>query len=343
MEKIKCKHCDALILPTTAKDNDGLCCPCLRNHISSKDIEYSPLAPSTEIEKQQVLFFQEIKKLTPEDWLNICLRYDTTEDNIASSQGEISSIISDNIDKLFFDKENRKHKRSFSKELDNHLVLHLLKQPKSIKHNNQLYPLQSASYETARSALRSFIILDQRIKNKNKEKILISCLLPFYGYISLPSLPFEKKLHQLNSKKESKKEEKAVLYNKKPPEQCSVFHIRFPKDFFTYRTPPPQHLKIPPRNWNRKSTSHDTWNLDSFSDLACRFGGEHEGSCSICNSRLSHLITIPIIHGLQVTGLNKLVISTCTSCLGWDEQVLYFKHKQDGELRPLALDIIPIL
>lgn len=74
---------------------------------------------------------------------------------------------------------------------------------------------------------------------------------------------------------------------------ASVFHLRFPDDCFFFDEPPPADLKLVPRSRNRRQTRHETWRLPARPDLACDFGGEQAGRCSVCDGPLHNLITLP--------------------------------------------------
>jgi hypothetical protein len=59
-----------------------------------------------------------------------------------------------------------------------------------------------------------------------------------------------------------------------------------------------------------------------------RFGGVlAQSACALCGGSLHHLLTLdPLPQDLGMTNLPRLVLATCLSCLGWEEEVLFFVH-----------------
>jgi len=99
----------------------------------------------------------------------------------------------------------------------------------------------------------------------------------------------------------------------------SLYHLQLSPSFFVPLTRP---------HWLERI--HPTWQLpDSIQTL--QFGGMGQNACSSCGQKQHRLLTLdPIPAGLGVTGMGKLELDTCLSCLGWEQQQLFYKHDDDG-------------
>lgn len=89
-------------------------------------------------------------------------------------------------------------------------------------------------------------------------------------------------------------------------------HLAFPEDHFSRKRP----------SWMSR-TSHPTWRLPR-SGPAYPFGGYAEGTCGLCRGALHHLLSMPLPDAPSVT------LATCLSCLGWERQVLSYRHSTEG-------------
>jgi hypothetical protein len=68
---------------------------------------------------------------------------------------------------------------------------------------------------------------------------------------------------------------------------------------------------------------HPTWDDSNEFITQTKFGGTLLSKCGICNNDLSHLITIP----KAILSIDKeLNISTCLTCLGWEEHQLFYQY-----------------
>jgi hypothetical protein len=107
----------------------------------------------------------------------------------------------------------------------------------------------------------------------------------------------------------------------------TVFHLAFSAGF------------LPPRPDFQES--HPTWRLQGTGP-SLRFGGCYCGAkCSVCGESLHHLLTLaPMPEAIGVTGMSRLALSTCLSCLGWEATPLYYEHGADGTPRPLEVQFI---
>lgn len=103
----------------------------------------------------------------------------------------------------------------------------------------------------------------------------------------------------------------------------TLFHLQFPEGFFQDQSAP----------WRAKV--HPTWHLTG--SQPCLFGGEGPGACLLCGGQLHRLLVLdPVPAGLVVTSLKRLELATCLSCQGWERQVLFYVHDQDGSPRHTA-------
>jgi hypothetical protein len=106
---------------------------------------------------------------------------------------------------------------------------------------------------------------------------------------------------------------------------CSdkVYHLIFDVDYLSYQSRP-YWLSLIREN-------HPSWRLSSTS-VGMKFGGSAQGLCSVCGKELHHLITFePIPGDLSVTNLERLELVTCLSCLGWEQEQLFYKHSHLGK------------
>jgi hypothetical protein len=108
-----------------------------------------------------------------------------------------------------------------------------------------------------------------------------------------------------------------------------LHHIVFPTTFFEGQSRPPWLERI-----------HPTWNLEPASQSpGMAFGGHAEGGCSVCGGRLHRLIALsPVPEGLGITGLDRVELATCLSCLGWERAPLYYRHAAGGSHEGIGYD-----
>lgn len=70
-----------------------------------------------------------------------------------------------------------------------------------------------------------------------------------------------------------------------------------------------------------------------------RFGGLTDGACAYCGEELHHFITLdPTPDNLDVTGLNRLELASCLSCLGWGAPQFFYKHDPTGHPHQIGYD-----
>ena len=80
-----------------------------------------------------------------------------------------------------------------------------------------------------------------------------------------------------------------------------------------------------------RKKSHPTWQGGAAALRLMAFGGESKEKCSDCGRPIHHLLTLnPIPDGVNVTGLRKLSLSVCLSCLGWESEELFYQHDDEG-------------
>lgn len=104
-----------------------------------------------------------------------------------------------------------------------------------------------------------------------------------------------------------------------------VMHLAFPRSYAPDPSAPV---------WRR---CHPTWRVRRGAATA-RFGGAAQGLCNTCGQPLHHLLTLdPVPKGLGVTRVARLQLVTCLSCLGWEEETLFYKHVRGAPL-PIGYD-----
>jgi hypothetical protein len=109
-----------------------------------------------------------------------------------------------------------------------------------------------------------------------------------------------------------------------PLEGERTWHLIFPPGYFPAADQP----------WREKF--HPTWNEFSERTAPMPFGGSAGTNCAFCGELLHHLLTLdPVPEGIGVSGLSRLTLVTCLSCLGWEVHTLFYAHDLDG--RPQSL------
>ncbi len=105
-----------------------------------------------------------------------------------------------------------------------------------------------------------------------------------------------------------------------------AYHILFPQGYLL-------PYQAPAEFWlNTLREHHPTWRPADSQAHRVRFGGGSPGHCACCGEGLHHLITLePVPESLGVTGLGRLELATCLSCLGWEQPQLFYKHGDDGQ------------
>ncbi len=99
----------------------------------------------------------------------------------------------------------------------------------------------------------------------------------------------------------------------------NLYHIVFPDSFFAADATP---------DWLVEQ--HPTWRLKSNSPIA-HFGGNSESECKCCGGKLHRLIKFESVPDeIVISGLSGLELAVCLSCLGWEEERLFFKHDDAG-------------
>jgi hypothetical protein len=108
--------------------------------------------------------------------------------------------------------------------------------------------------------------------------------------------------------------------------ETEPLHIMFPQNYLARM---PAHVM---------RSEHPTWLVHEPVGTPARFGGSGDGVCPVCGDSDHHLITLdPIPQSAAVTGLDRLHLATCLSCLGWSVPALWYRHAPDG--RPTAVEV----
>jgi hypothetical protein len=98
-----------------------------------------------------------------------------------------------------------------------------------------------------------------------------------------------------------------------------VYHLVFPEPYVTDESTP---------YWARV---HPTWKRQPGNTPSMTFGGEGREACVVCGGTLHHMLTLASIpDGVGVTGLSRLELATCLSCLGWEVAELFYAHDTLG-------------
>jgi hypothetical protein len=109
--------------------------------------------------------------------------------------------------------------------------------------------------------------------------------------------------------------------NRKLRRTCSdtLYHLQFSDSFFGAQDRPA---------WLART--HPTWKLPPSTGLLS-FGGTTAGKCSCCGGQLHRLLLLePVPQGIGVTGLKHVDLATCLSCLGWEQETLFYRHRKNG-------------
>jgi len=108
------------------------------------------------------------------------------------------------------------------------------------------------------------------------------------------------------------------------PEAC--FHLRF-RDSFLAQFDDPE--------WRPKDLQ-PSWVLDPDDNPECKIGGVYPEECASCGQPLHRLVSLdPVPAGLGVESVERLDLTTCLSCLGWEKEALFFRHADDGSAQAL--------
>jgi len=104
------------------------------------------------------------------------------------------------------------------------------------------------------------------------------------------------------------------------------WHILFPSGYFTGDRP----------LWLRRD-QHPTWTGEGKAVTEAAFGGSGSAICGRCGNPLHRLLTLdPVPEHLNVSGLAKLILEVCLSCLGWEIPKMFYGHNLHGEPSCLA-------
>jgi hypothetical protein len=111
----------------------------------------------------------------------------------------------------------------------------------------------------------------------------------------------------------------------RPLTSSATWHLAFGPDYLADDGPP----------W--RARVHPTWTAAPVDAPPMRFGGLADGVCASCGGPLHRLLELePIPAGLGVTGLPRLDLATCLSCLGWERgaEELFHRHDEAGRPHP---------
>jgi hypothetical protein len=80
--------------------------------------------------------------------------------------------------------------------------------------------------------------------------------------------------------------------------------------------------------------NHPTWLAGKTESIVSSFGGQIKAKCGCCGKYLHKLVVIPENF---IENKTPITLVTCLSCLGWEEQTLFYKHDELG--MPNAINI----
>jgi hypothetical protein len=98
------------------------------------------------------------------------------------------------------------------------------------------------------------------------------------------------------------------------------YHLIFERSFFENQDKP---LWLSVEN-------HPTWHFEDSKSVTANFGGDIDSECGCCGNQLHRLIEFDKISDDFDLGINKLILATCMSCLGWEESPLFYRHNEMG-------------
>jgi len=102
-----------------------------------------------------------------------------------------------------------------------------------------------------------------------------------------------------------------------------ALHLVFPPEYFLDRSW---------RSWFRRN--HPTWNQKAEHEMVSgpmSFGGQGEGECKVCGKSLHRLLNLdPVPPDFGVSNRTALDLCTCLSCLGWEQEQLFYYHDDQG-------------
>lgn len=113
----------------------------------------------------------------------------------------------------------------------------------------------------------------------------------------------------------------------RPLSDPAGFHLAFPAGYVEED-----------RAW-LKPIEHPTWTFVSVpGNVEVQFGGIGGGKCAHCGGRLHNLMSssrFPRVEHVFEGG--PLCLETCLSCLGWETDIIYCEHGNDGSAKMLNL------
>ncbi|MDB6058101.1 MAG: hypothetical protein JWO95_1945 [Verrucomicrobiales bacterium] len=280
--------------------------------------------PAPEFESYEAMasrFLDEAEKLTIEQWSAICQRYEAALEEITSALGRIGKDTSDLAFRLMTIPKEKEKRIGFNRQLHQRKLAVVASLRETIQVAGTTHSLRVIANSAMSAVTSAMMIFDERIQRPRKEALVAAVFRPFYGFITLPAFDYDTAPARPQRKEKSAK---------------GVFHVGFPENYFTYSEPLPKWMSVAPMGWFKKLTFHETWNLPRNPGLSCDLGGSYEQECAVCGGSLHHLLTLPAVAGLPVTGLQQLVIVSCLSCLGWTEPRLFFRHEKSGLATPTS-------
>ncbi len=103
-----------------------------------------------------------------------------------------------------------------------------------------------------------------------------------------------------------------------------VHHIVFGSEYISeqdaHSTNSVNYSALPKQN-------HPTWRTGETESIVSSFGGHVKSKCGCCGKDLHKLVVIP---ENLIENRKPITLATCLSCLGWEEQTLFYEHDKLG-------------
>jgi hypothetical protein len=114
-----------------------------------------------------------------------------------------------------------------------------------------------------------------------------------------------------------------------------ALHVAFPTAYLDRLAPDvtERSLGISHPTWQPASPDRLRGNRSAAEapDQGHRVGGAVSARCAICGQRLARLLRLdPVPTAVGVRGLLRLELVACFSCLGWERELLHYRH-EDGQ------------
>lgn len=101
---------------------------------------------------------------------------------------------------------------------------------------------------------------------------------------------------------------------------------------------PASYLKALNRHAWLSPDLHPTWALDGSPVSDGAFGGVCANTCGFCGDDLHRILRLNHCDKILGLGLPQLELTTCLSCLGWEQDEMLFHHNEQGTATPFSTE-----